>query len=202
MLNEAFDRYQPQEVFLSFNGGKDCTVLLDLVVQCLLERKQNVSDISYIYVQPEEPFEEVEVFVKACEEHYNIVMQIYRGNLKTTLEKVLKDNTQLKACILGSRRTDPYCEHLNSFQPTDHGWPQLMRVSPLLDWTCDDVWRYLIDNRVPYCSLYDAGYTSIGDKTNTIPNPHLQYRDLSTDQIAYRPAYELKDDRLERAGRK
>jgi phosphoadenosine phosphosulfate reductase len=36
------------------------------------------------------------------------------------------------------------------------------KFSPLADWTNDDVWKYLRANRVPYNSLHDRGYPSIG----------------------------------------
>lgn len=45
-------------------------------------------------------------------------------------------------------------------------------------------------------------YTSIGDKTNTIPNPNLKV--VSPDgTVTYLPAYKLVEnaDKLERAGR-
>jgi len=72
-----------------------------------------------------------------------------------------------------------------------------MRVNPLLDWSCKDIWDYLISHNVPYCSLYNFGYTSVGNRNNTVPNPHL----LNDDKQTYRPAFELTDDALERAGR-
>ena len=36
------------------------------------------------------------------------------------------------------------------------------KFNPLVDWTNDDVWKYLRDNRVPYNKLHDRGYPSIG----------------------------------------
>lgn len=36
------------------------------------------------------------------------------------------------------------------------------KVSPLFDWGEEDVWRYIRDNNVPYNSLYDRGFRSIG----------------------------------------
>lgn len=68
----------------------------------------------------------------------------------------------------------------------------------MLDWSCADVWEYLLKKKVPYCSLYDVGFTSIGNMTNTRPNPFL----ASTENPGtFLPAYKLLDDSLERAGR-
>lgn len=35
-------------------------------------------------------------------------------------------------------------------------------LNPILYWTDEDVWRYLKSNGVPYCSLYDEGWTRLG----------------------------------------
>ena len=39
---------------------------------------------------------------------------------------------------------------------------EIIKISPLADWSIDRVWKYIRDNDVPYSPLYDAGYTSIG----------------------------------------
>ena len=36
------------------------------------------------------------------------------------------------------------------------------KFSPLAEWTHDEVWRYLRENRVPYNALHDRGYPTIG----------------------------------------
>jgi phosphoadenosine phosphosulfate reductase len=38
----------------------------------------------------------------------------------------------------------------------------LEKFNPLLDWSWDEVWTYLIGNNVPYNALHDRGYPSIG----------------------------------------
>jgi phosphoadenosine phosphosulfate reductase len=43
----------------------------------------------------------------------------------------------------------------------DDGSP-LVKVNPLARWTRNDTWRYVVENRVPYNELLDAGYKSIG----------------------------------------
>jgi phosphoadenosine phosphosulfate reductase len=36
------------------------------------------------------------------------------------------------------------------------------KINPLCDWSDDDVWRYVRENDVPYNTLHDEGYPSIG----------------------------------------
>jgi phosphoadenosine phosphosulfate reductase len=36
------------------------------------------------------------------------------------------------------------------------------KVHPLADWSEKNVWRYILDNDIPYNPLHDAGYRSIG----------------------------------------
>ncbi len=35
-------------------------------------------------------------------------------------------------------------------------------VNPLVDWTDEEVWEYIHQQNLPYCELYDQGYTRIG----------------------------------------
>jgi len=38
----------------------------------------------------------------------------------------------------------------------------LAKISPILDWTHDDVWAYIRAHKLPYNPLHDRGYPSIG----------------------------------------
>ncbi|XP_058820610.1 FAD synthase-like isoform X3 [Topomyia yanbarensis] len=157
LLKQAFTIYKQDEIFLSFNGGKDCTVLLDIVVRLLPSYSKHNFDIRCIYVQPADPFEELEVFVEQCKNYYNIDIQIMRGGIKSVLKQICQESLSIKACLMGARRTDPHCEHLKPMQETDPGWPSIIRINPLIDWTCSEVWEYIRGNNVPYCILYDQG---------------------------------------------
>ena len=46
---------------------------------------------------------------------------------------------------------------------------QLLKVSPLADWTNADVWSYLKRRGIPVLPLYEQGYTSIGCAPCTTP---------------------------------
>ncbi|MCY2930708.1 MAG: phosphoadenylyl-sulfate reductase [Planctomycetota bacterium] len=44
-----------------------------------------------------------------------------------------------------------------------------VKVCPLADWTTEQVWQYIRDNKVPYNPLHDQGYASIGCACCTRP---------------------------------
>ena len=67
-------------------------------------------------------------------------------------------------------RGDPNAGGQDEFCPSSTGWPPFMRVNPILGWTYADVWAFLKATQVPYCSLYDQGFTSLGSINNTRPN--------------------------------
>ena len=35
-------------------------------------------------------------------------------------------------------------------------------LHPIIDWTEQEVWQYIRENKLPYCNLYDEGQTRIG----------------------------------------
>jgi phosphoadenosine phosphosulfate reductase len=38
----------------------------------------------------------------------------------------------------------------------------ITKLNPLADWTSDEIWKYIHENKVPYNELHDKGYPSIG----------------------------------------
>ena len=35
-------------------------------------------------------------------------------------------------------------------------------INPIIDWTTDEVWEFIREYNVPYCSLYDEGFKRLG----------------------------------------
>ncbi|XP_047515629.1 FAD synthase-like isoform X1 [Pieris napi] len=202
VIRQCFSQFRLDEVFLSFNGGKDCTVLLDLTINVLkdIHQKDDIAkDLKVIYMRTKGPFREIESFIEEIEAHYKVKLVVTEGEMKTALENILEGDRRLKACLMGTRRTDPYSQNLKFMQNTDSSWPQVVRVFPILNWSYHQIWSYILQRHVPYCNLYDIGYTSIGSIHNTCPNPSLAY--TISGHIAYKPAWLLDDPTMERDGR-
>jgi FAD synthetase len=142
------------------------------------------------------PFPELEEFVDDCIEDYFLDLEQIKMSMRDAFAKYLSTRPHIKAIIVGTRRTDPHGVKLSHFDHTDRGWPQFMRVHPVIDWHYDEIWEFLRSLKVPYCVLYDRGFTSLGGIKDTHPNPKLR-----DNEGHFRPAYQLADEDMERCGR-
>lgn len=108
-------------MFLSFNGGKDCTALLDVTINILKEVYQQndiARQLKVVYIRTNGPFQEIEQFVREVETHYGVQLSVTEGEMRETLQSVLEQDRRLKACLMGTRRTDPYSSDLEFMQVT------------------------------------------------------------------------------------
>ena len=201
VLEKCFKDYKPEQVSVAFNGGKDNIAMIHLVHAYL---KKHFPDwngqLEALYIEESDPFREVEEFIEEAKINYNIRLSKIEGPMKPALAKFLQSRPTIKAMILGTRKGDPGSDSQGFFAPTDGDWPSIMRINPVLEWNYFDIWAFIRGLSVPYPTLYDRGYTSLGSRSNTQPNPHLICTD-EKGQTVFRPAYELKDGSLERAGR-
>ncbi|KAL8437369.1 hypothetical protein ACSSS7_000964 [Eimeria intestinalis] len=208
LLVDVLRIFGPNKVVLSFNGGKDAVVILHLYRAALVkytrlqqqEQQQQEAEQQqqqqqgcprcstglvarpravYFHAGSQE-FPEVESFVRQTAEVFAISV-----------------DCSLSA---GTRLSDPQRgrETLAFLQPSSRWLPPFIRVQPLLHFGYGHIWWFLRQLRLAYCPLYDLGYSSIGTRANTLPNPLLSRNDGSQPL----PAYELQMWDKERAGRR
>ncbi|KAL8664942.1 MAG: hypothetical protein Q9202_002651 [Teloschistes flavicans] len=226
IIQAALDRYPLRTLSLSYNGGKDCLVLLILYLSLLSNHPDLPDRLPAIYIPPSHPFDSVTNFTLHSAARYHLNLDIHaensspssttsatskgqdgrgggggggggkgEGGMKEAFAQYLVRNPGVEAIFVGTRRTDPHGGRLSpeGFDMTDGGWPRFMRVHPVIEWHYREIWA------IPYCQLYDQGYTSLGGTNDTHPNPAL--RVAGAQEGRYRPAYELEEDGEERLGR-
>jgi len=81
------------------------------------------------------------------------------------LERAL-DDFGVEAWITGRRRDQDGDRASLPILQRDESDGRL-KINPVADWSLAKIWRYLLDNKVPYNKLYDQGYKSIGDVVTT-----------------------------------
>jgi len=74
------------------------------------------------------------------------------------LKRALAGN---KAWVTGQRRAQSSTRIDLQMQEQDTAH-EMIKFNPLADWSEEDVWHYILSNKVPYNPLHDQGYPSIG----------------------------------------
>jgi len=184
------------EVAVSFNGGKDACVVLFLWLASLAARAAEAGEPQQaIFFDSPDEFAEVRNFVSWVVQSLGLKMVVVaEKSFRNGMEDLVAGG--LRAVVMGQRRGDPWMDKVDAFSPSDKGWPAFMRVNPIIDWNYSHIWVFLRTFGLPYCELYDQGFTSLGSVASTQKNPSLLRPDGS-----YAPAYALSDWSLERAGR-
>jgi FAD synthetase len=190
-------------ILIAFNGGKDCTVLLHMVliacraVGTCLGRPR----LLYIRDSPDETFPEVDEFVEDVKLKYSMdTIEVENADMRSALEYIVKEHPEVNAIFMGTRSTDPNAKWMDFFCKTSPGWPEMNLIAPMLPMTYGEVWRVIHSLNLEFCSLYAQGYTSIGRRSNTTPNPELMVRN-EDGMIVYAHADQLTDGSKERLGR-
>ncbi|CAR26248.1 hypothetical protein ZYGR_0H00560 [Zygosaccharomyces rouxii] len=244
LLNEIFPRWSPfnGEISFSYNGGKDCQVLLIIYLGCLWEYyKTNMNGQEFplktlkaVFIDQDKTFQTLEQFVESTKKRYSL--SLYESDRNHTkalsmpeaFHKYLGDQPETKAIVVGIRYADPFAQDLKPIQRTDDGWPDFLRLQPLLHWKLAYIWSFLLYSGEPICGIYSVGFSSLGDINHTLPNPYLaktndlplryqweithgcegvvncsplSSQDSHFQNNEYLPGWYLLDDSLERCGR-
>lgn len=182
-INEAFKKHG-EKMAIFWTGGKDSTVLLHLMRDIFGEKAK----FPILFLDTGLDFEEVYDFIERINKMWNLNLVTVKLSEKLANEykkqKTKKDRVtfasmmkiillkqavkehKLPALVIGIR-WDEHKERIGEkyfSEREDH-----VRIHPLLHWTEEDIWEYIRQFNVPYVSLYDLGYRSLGEKEFTKP---------------------------------
>ncbi|GKY98217.1 hypothetical protein MPSEU_000779400 [Mayamaea pseudoterrestris] len=224
-LDSAYRLYRPESVICSFNGGKDAVVILHLVRAACAHYHATMNGGKntplhrprVIYFNHNDEFPEILEFLRETVEQYDLDMIAFDKEISfpaglqilvdtNVPPSTIGENNQQPypmAFVLGTRESDPNAGAQGQFAPSSSSYmPPFMRVNPILHWNYGHVWHFLRLQNLPYCRLYDQGYTSLGTTKNTVPCPALQVAGADGSRVPkFWPAYMLRDYDQERAGR-
>lgn len=166
---------------IAWKGGKDTTVMMHIMKNILgkIPNKVFFNDTTlefketYLFIQkitrlwdldllilPHTPADMAEFHAQKNESKKAELARMMKIKaIKTGIKKF-----KFKGYILGIRRDENPARLNEKFfsKRDDH-----IRVHPLLDWSENDIWVYINEFGVPYNSLYNKGYRSVGEKPFT-----------------------------------
>jgi FAD synthetase len=190
---------------VAFGGGKDGLVVLELTLQALLTQPGFAKHCLFPVLVLERraaPFDAaLNAAIAAAEASFAVAFQFHRLVCDTLADGLrtwmAERQPGLRAVFMGCRDSDraggppfPAAGEASTLPfPT-----ALWRLYPIRAWTHAQVWAYIGAQELPYCRLYDEGYTSLGTgRADSRPNARL----------AGAPAYTLSeaDADTERHGR-
>lgn len=169
---------------ISYNGGKDCQVLLILYLASLYKKySQHLHSVKFnkiyaVYLKTYENFNSLLKFIETSSLEYQLQLYVTQtASMETALREYLAslklEHQEQTGILLGTRATDARNYTMTTIQPTDKNYPKFIRLQPILNWKLSNIWSFLIYSDEPHCELYDVGYTSLGKPCETVPNPWL-----------------------------
>jgi phosphoadenosine phosphosulfate reductase len=154
----------PEGYYLAFSGGKDSCVL-----KALADMAGVKYDAHYNWTTVDPP--ELVRFIR--EQHPDVVFE----RPKLTMFQLIK-----KKKFPPTRKARYCCAELKErggegrMVLTGVRWEESVKrrnqpmvekgkrkgLKPIIDWGCDQIWQFIRDNNIPYCSLYDTGFYRLG----------------------------------------
>ncbi len=182
ILNWAFTKYGDRMVLASSFGAED-VVLIDMMY------KINSNLTRVFTLDTGRLNQETYDLIDKIRKKYNIKVDVYFPNSREVEEMVANKGMNLmyesvenrKQCC-NIRKIEPLKRALKQFDcwitglrreqtvtrnkimkiEVDNLNNNIIKLNPLADWTNDEIWKYIHENKIPYNELHDRGYPSIG----------------------------------------
>jgi phosphoadenosine phosphosulfate reductase len=175
LLGYMVERFHPR-LYVACSFQKESTVVMDMILRIEPGARFFTLDTGLLFPETYETW-------RRLEQRYGVKVDVYQGISLTRQRELHGDRLWERdpdACC-AIRKVRPLAEALGGVDAWITGvrreqsperartpklhWDErhgVWKGNPLADWTEKDVWRYVIDNELPYHPLHDRGYDSIG----------------------------------------
>ena len=177
---------KPEEMFISFSGGKDSTVTADLVTRALANPK-----ILHIFGDTTLEFPETYEYVKRFKTNHPGTPMVSSRNKEKDFEELCKligppsrvmrwcctifktGSIQRKISALfknqkriitfyGIRRSESTSRSKYERESESPKITKQITISPVIDWMDYDIWLYLLTTGIDFNNAYRLGYSRVG----------------------------------------
>jgi phosphoadenosine phosphosulfate reductase len=198
IISETENLFGREHIAVAFTGGKDSTTLLHLIrtayhgtvpfkvfnidtslkfreIYEIRDRIAKEWDIDLIVLSNKDP----EAAIRQAKDSAECCL-----SLKTN---VLNDGIKMHGikALMTAIRWDEQPSRADERYFSER--PGHVRVHPILHFMEKDIWSYIRQNKIPYCTLYDRGYRSLGCAPCTKPSdsggPERSGRSLDKEEI-------------------
>lgn len=200
------EKYRELPIYVSFSGGKDSLVVLDLTRKAIQEKR-----IQAFFANTGIEFPETVEFARNYCKENNIEFkevsaeEAFWENLPkfgppakdfrwcckvcklAPINKILEDcvNITHKKCLTidGKRKYESFTRARIAPMEENPFIPNQLSVFPIRDWRAIEVWLYIYYRKLKYNPLYDLGFERVGCWLcpAELSAEHLRFRDLHPD---------------------
>lgn len=185
-IREQTANCRPEEMFISFSGGKDSTVTADLVMRALSNPKilHIFGDTTlefpetYTYVQrykkehpgtpvvssrnQEKNFEELCRLVGPPSRVMRWCCTIFKtGSIQRKISALFKNQNRI-ITFYGIRRSESKSRSKYERESNSPKITKQITISPVIDWMDFDIWLYLLTTGIDFNNAYRLGYARVG----------------------------------------
>lgn len=184
VLRQILREYGPRRTAVAWTAGKDSTVVLWLWRSVLSESGHGQA--LAVNLDTGVKFPEVTALRDALAEKWGVALHVRVPEVDLSGYPLAAD--KLACCrdlkilplrraliqlgigaLLTGLRRDEHPERAGRDVAETRRDPDHVQVNPILDWSEMDVWAFILEQGLPYCTLYDQGYRSLGCMPCTRP---------------------------------
>jgi phosphoadenosine phosphosulfate reductase len=177
VLEQILAEHGPQRTAVAWTGGKDSTVVLWLWRSLLRER--DMAPCWAVNLDTGLKFPEVLSLRDQMAREWEIDLHVQRPDIPLDDYPVAQDKLAccrdlkiiplqravgdlgLSALLTGLRRDESASRSRRKSMESREA-PDYLQVNPILEWTEMDIWACIMEQGLPYCTLYAQGYRSLG----------------------------------------
>lgn len=185
-IKKQAEGWNEDEMFVSFSGGKDSTVVSSLVMQAL-----GTESIPHIYGDTTLEYPTSRTYIqrfklahkgtplliaKNKDQDFNNLCEVIgpparvmrwcctifkTGAITKKIESLYKDKKRILT-FQGIRRNESISRSKYDRESSESKIKKQMVVSPIIDWLDFDVWLYLLSNNIDFNDAYRQGFSRVG----------------------------------------